>query len=45
MENNNCGLGELTRNKVIGQIKIANKKILFFSFLKKIGIKANNAEN
>ena len=42
--NNNWGFGELTRKKVIGQIKIANKKNLFF-FAEKTGISANNPEN
>ena len=45
IQNNNWGFGELTRKNVIGQAKIANKNILFWTLLKKIGIKESNDEN
>ena len=42
IQNNNCGLYELTKNKVIGHINMNIKKICFFLFLIKKGIRANN---
>ena len=45
IQNNNCGLGELTRKKVIGHAKIDIKNNLFCAFLKKIGINDSKDEN